>query len=225
MLFLSSHPALSLWKSLPVLHTTVKPLHKSNKEEIIHMVRQGAPREAFSLEQMGSFTFLSGGHYLLSGGSWPHFSPPNPSWCTPLKKKKNHVMPPKCIRFSSITPQQSWPNWNQSSGGGMAGGSPFSWSTLSTRDRQPALRGAISCSTSVLLHTAFCSLCLVSIVGCITSLFPSIFPVVLQWDGGGSTDVLRSVWETWQMCLCVIWISGSKCDDPHVPCAVLHPKR
>lgn len=86
MLSLSSHPALSLWKSLPVLHTTVQPLHKSNKEEIIHLVRRGTPREAFSLEQMGSFTFLSGGHYSLSGGLWPHFSPANPSRCRPYSQ-------------------------------------------------------------------------------------------------------------------------------------------
>lgn len=107
-LSLSSRPALSLWKPLPVLHTAVQPLHKSNKEEIIHTVRRGAPREAFSPEQMGAFTLLSGGHYSLSGSLWPHFSPPpNPSRCTPLKKKKNHIVRPKCTSFSWVTPQQS----------------------------------------------------------------------------------------------------------------------
>lgn len=36
MLSLSSRPALSLWKPLPVLHTAVQPLHKSNRGDNSH---------------------------------------------------------------------------------------------------------------------------------------------------------------------------------------------
>lgn len=36
---LSSCPAHPLLKFLPVLYTTVQPLQRSNKEEIVHMVR------------------------------------------------------------------------------------------------------------------------------------------------------------------------------------------
>jgi hypothetical protein len=39
------------------------------------------------------------------------------------------------------------------------------------------------------------------IVEYITSIFTSVFSIVLAWEGGSAADVLSSVWKTWQMCL------------------------
>lgn len=57
MLSLSCHPVLSLLKSLLVLHTTVQPLHKSDEEEIIHMMRRGTPERHFILSKWAPSLF------------------------------------------------------------------------------------------------------------------------------------------------------------------------
>lgn len=87
MLSLSSHPARSLLKFLPVLHTTVQLLRKSEKEEILTW---------WGANSQGGIFFWANGllHFsvrrvlpALSGFvTFSVFPPPNPLLCTLFKK-------------------------------------------------------------------------------------------------------------------------------------------
>lgn len=61
MLSSSSHPALSLLKPLPVLHTAVQPLRKSDKEKIIHVASEKLPGRHFLLNKWALSLFCEEG--------------------------------------------------------------------------------------------------------------------------------------------------------------------